>query len=458
MGKGCDSQIFVSGGCGVWHSFLPAVVFLLFGKLLLTAIHQLKRSRIMNKNYLFLKALLIGLTLTSISSVLLVGCKDGDSLWDSIIPETDEEPTSTQIEGYVFYPAVQPATDANIAQLRAPSGFKINKFADGIGKPRILVADGNGHIYASDREAGIVMMLTDADSDGMSENTKTVATIKQAHGLSMHNGKMYIAAVNEVYVADINPDGTLGQPKMIIDDLPDGGQHPNRTIAFGPDNKMYLSVGSTCNSCPEPNPENATLLRADEDGSNRKVFAKGLRNTIGFGWHPATSELWGMDHGIDWLGDNEQKEEVNQIKQGADYGWPYIYGEGKYNPGDRPQGDTTYQQYLQKTTLPTLTYQAHSAPMAMAFYSGAMFPGEYKNDAFVAMRGSWNRSEPVGYKIVRLHFENNKPVRFDDFVTGFIVNDKKAHFGRVVGLTVHKDGSLLFSDDTNGVIYRVSYQ
>jgi hypothetical protein len=182
MGKGCDSQIFVINGCGVWHSFLPAVVFLLFGKSLLTAIHQLKRSRIMNKNYLFLKALLIGLTLTSISSVLLVGCKDGDSLWDSIIPETDEEPTSTQIEGYVFYPAVQPATDANIAQLRAPSGFKINKFADGIGKPRILVADGNGHIYASDREAGIVMMLTDADSDGMSENTKTVATIKQAHG------------------------------------------------------------------------------------------------------------------------------------------------------------------------------------------------------------------------------------------------------------------------------------
>ena len=417
-----------------------------------------KNQQIMRQHYSILKTFQLGWALTAFFVTLTFSCKDGDSFWDSIIPETDKEATSTQIEGYVFYPAVQPATEANIAQLRVPAGFKINKFAEGIGKPRILVSDGNGHIYASDREAGLVIMLTDANGDGVSDNVKTVATIKQVHGLAIHNGKMFMVAVNEAYVADLNPDGTLGIPKMIIDDLPDGGQHPNRTIAFGPDNKMYLSVGSTCNSCPEPNPENATMLRAEEDGSNRKIFAKGLRNTIGFGWHPQTSEFWGLDHGIDWLGDNEQKEEVNQIKQGADYGWPYIYGEGKYNPGDRPKGDTTYSQYLQKTTLPAITYQAHSAPMSMSFYSGAMFPEEYRNDAFVAMRGSWNRSEPVGYKIVRLHFENGKPVRFDDFVTGFIVNNKKAHFGRVVGVTVHKDGSLLFSDDTNGVIYRVSFQ
>ncbi|TLV04034.1 sorbosone dehydrogenase family protein [Dyadobacter luticola] len=395
--------------------------------------------------------------LVLILAVAVTGCKDGDSFWESFIPETDEEPTSTQIEGYVFYPAVQPATDANIAQLKVPAGFAVNKFTDGVGKPRILVVGDQGQVYASDREAGIVMMFTDNNNDGVADNKKTVATIKQVHGLSIHNGKMYMVAVKEVYVADMNPDGTLGQPRMLISDLPDGGQHPNRTIGFGPDNKMYLTVGSTCNSCPEPNGENATILRADEDGSNRKVFAKGLRNTIGFGWHPQTSELWGMDHGIDWLGDDEQKEEVNQIKQGADYGWPYIYGEGKYNPGDRPEGDTTYQQYLQKTTLPTLTYQAHSAPMSMAFYNGSGFPAEYQNDAFVAMRGSWNRSKPVGYKIVRMHFENGKPVRFEDFVTGFIVNNNRAHFGRLVGVAVHKDGSLLFSDDTNGVVYRVSY-
>jgi glucose/arabinose dehydrogenase len=387
-----------------------------------------------------------------------ISCDDDNDFWDAFIPETDKEATSVQVEGYVFYPALQAATDQNVAQLKVPAGFKVAKFAQDLGKPRILVTSANGHVYASDREAGIVMMLNDTDADGVADDKKTVATIKQVHGLHIYNNKLYMAAVKEVYVADMNADGTLSQPRMLISDLPDGGQHPNRTLAFGPDKKMYISVGSTCNACPESNPENATLLRADEDGSNRKVFAKGLRNTIGFGWHPETNELWGMDHGIDWLGDNEQKEELNQIKPGADYGWPYIYGGGKYNPGDRPKRDTTYQQYLQKTTLPTLTYQAHSAPMAMTFYTGSQFPGEYQNDAFIAMRGSWNRSSPVGYKIARVHFENGKPVRFEDFLTGFIVDNNRAHFGRLVGLAVHRDGSLLFSDDTNGVIYRVSYQ
>jgi glucose/arabinose dehydrogenase len=391
-------------------------------------------------------------------AVFTLGCDKDSDFWKAMIPETDKDPTSTQVNGYVFYPALRPASEQNVSQLKVQTGFTISKFAEGLGKPRMLVAGESGQVYASDREAGIVMMLKDQDGDGKAEEKKTVANIKQVHGLYIHKNRMYMVAVRQVYVADIQPDGTLGQPTMLISDLPDGGQHPNRTISFGPDDKMYLSVGSTCNSCPEPNPENATMLRAEEDGSNRKIFAKGLRNTIGFAWHPQTKQLWGMDHGIDWLGDDEQKEELNLINQNADYGWPYIYGEGKYNPGDRPKGDTTYQQYLAKTTLPSLTYQAHSAPMAMVFYTGNQFPEQYRNDAFVAMRGSWNRSSPVGYSIVRIHFEEGKPVRFEDFVTGFIVENNKAHFGRLAGLTTHKDGSLLFSDDTNGVIYRVTHQ
>ncbi|HEV7379516.1 MAG TPA: PQQ-dependent sugar dehydrogenase [Dyadobacter sp.] len=400
----------------------------------------------------------LALGCTMFFAMATLSCDKDSDFWNAFIPETDKEPTSTQINGYVFYPALRPASDQNVAQLKTTAGFKVSKFAEGLGKPRMLVSSESGHVYASDREAGIVMMLRDTDGDGKADEKKTVANIKQVHGLYIHKNRMYMVAVKQVYVADIQPDGSLDQPSMLISDLPDGGQHPNRTLAFGPDEKMYLSVGSTCNSCPEPNPENATMLRAEEDGSNRKVFAKGLRNTIGFGWHPQTKQLWGMDHGIDWLGDDEQKEELNVITQNADYGWPYVYGEGKYNPGDRPKGDTTYQQYLSKTTLPMLTYQAHSAPMAMAFYTGSQFPAEYRNDAFVAMRGSWNRSSPVGYKIVRIHFEEGKPVRFEDFVTGFTIEDNKSHFGRLAGLTVHKDGSLLFSDDTNGVIYQVTYQ
>jgi glucose/arabinose dehydrogenase len=389
---------------------------------------------------------------------LTLSCEMDEDFWDSIIPETDEETTQTQISGFVFKPALVPASDERIQQLEVPEGFRVQKFAENLGKPRILAAGSDGHIYVSDREAGVVTLLEDTDGDGTADRIETVANIKQAHGLTIHENKLYIVAVREVYSADVNSDGTLGEPVLLTDALPDGGQHPNRTIAFGPDGMMYVTVGSTCNACPETNPLNATIVRADADGSDLMIFAKGLRNTIGFGWHPETGELWGMDHGIDWLGDEEQKEELNLLVEGADYGWPYIFGDGKYNPGDRPRGDTTYQQYLSKTTLPVLQYTAHAAPLDMVFYNGNQFPEEYNGDAFVAFRGSWNRSSPVGYKVARLRFENGEPTGFEDFLTGFLVNNNQAHFARPVGLAVHTDGSLLVSDDTNGVVYRVFYE
>ena len=407
-----------------------------------------------------MKAWLPSLLFLCLLSPLLSSCGDEDEdVLETNIPETDKDPTTGMFGGAIFRPGVQMTTDELVQQLKVPTGFKVNKFADGMGKPRIMAINSAGQVYVTDREAGVVMLLQDTNGDGLSDQKTTVANIPQAHGLAMYNGKLYVVAVKELYSFTMNMDGSLTNKETLITDLPDGGQHPNRTIAFGPDNMLYISVGSTCNSCPEPNPENATMLIANPNGTDRKVFAKGLRNTIGFGWHPQTGELWGMDHGIDWLGDDEQKEELNKIVRGANYGWPYIYGEGKYNPGDRPKGDTTYQQYLQLTTLPSLTYQAHAAPMAMAYYTGTQFPAEYQNDALVAMRGSWNRTSPVGYKVVRVHFENGQPTRFDDFLTGFLINGNTHHFARLVGVAVNpRDGSLLVSDDTNGVIYRVSRQ
>lgn len=403
------------------------------------------------------------MVLWGILATSLLGSCSKDEVFNTQIPETNQQPTAAQIQGNVFEPALVAATDARIAQLKVPAGFSIAKFADQLGKPRMLAVSETGNVYVTSRAAGTVTLLRDTNNDGQADQKQVVATINDVHGITIYSGKMYLATIHEVFSAPINANGTLGTPQQLIGNLPDAGQHPNRTIAFGPDGFMYITVGSTCNACADTNPESATMLRANPDGTGRRIFARGLRNTIGFGWHPETKELYGFDHGIDWLGDEQQKEELNVIKDGAFYGWPYIYGDGNYSPHPRPMGDTTYAQILAKTTLPVLQYDAHAAPLGMVFYTAASgaassFPAEYKNDAIATMRGSWNRSQPSGYNVVRVHFESGKPVRIDNLVTGFVVDNNQAQFGRPVGIATMPDGSLLFSDDNNGIIYRLSYK
>src|SRR6202000_78568 len=236
---------------------------------------------------------------------------------------------------------------------------------------------------------------------------------------------------------------------------PDAGQHNTRTVQIGPDGMMYISVGSTCNECAEPNPENATILRASPDGKSRSIFASGLRDTVSWGWQPQTGELWGMDNGIDALGDNQQPEELNHIEKGKRYGWPYLFGDNQPNPHLDPPGGLQKSELARTNIAMVLGYTAHAAPMQMSFYNASQFPAEYQGDAFVSMRGSWNRKPPSGYEVVRIHFKNGEPVSIDPFVTGFVTS--QGEYGRLVGNAVANDGSLLFCDDRNGVIYRVSY-
>ena len=418
------------------------------------------------------------------------------------------------VTGTVLEPTPLPFEDALLKRLKVPDGFTIKVFARNLGNARWMQVMPNGDIYLSRRSAGDVLLLRDKNKDGVVDGRATVAqNIKYVHGLATRNGLLYIYADKFVYTAKIRPDGTLETPKIIISDLPDSGQHTARTVAFGPDGMMYLSVGSTCNDCIDANPENATLVRAMPDGSGRDVYARGLRHLVGFGWHPQTKQLWGMDHGSDWHGDDQPPEELNRVVQNGHYGWPFCYADKKvdqYVYLDPP--NTTKLAFCPTTTPATMTYTAHSAPIGFAFYGGnpatsASFPLEYRRDAFAAMRGSWNRSTPSGYEVVRVRFnEAGQPMGIEPFVTGWLIPasevsgatssgvvstpntmspttpaapnatpsssaadvgavastpaereeaTRPAQFGRVAGVAVWTDGSLLIAEDQGGVIYRV---
>ncbi|KQQ36008.1 PEBP family protein [Duganella sp. Leaf126] len=366
--------------------------------------------------------------------------------------------TRVAIAAAIVKPDKVAATPERIAALKAPAGFTVSAFATGLKNIRIIAVAPDGTIYVSRRDQGDVLMLRDANGDGRADGPPViVANRAGAHGLAIRDGKLYLATVKEVFVADIRSDGTLGPLTLIIDDLPDAGQHPNRTLAFGPDGMLYISAGSTCNVCNESNPENATMLRASPDGKQRTIFASGLRNTIGFDWHPRTGEFWGMDHGIDFLGDDEQPEEVNKLELGKQYGWPHVYGAGAIYPQSTPQGDISKADWKAHSTPMVVGYTAHAAPMQMLFYRGAAFPAQYQGDAFVTMRGSWNRASPSGYEIVRIRFADGQARSVEPFVTGFLTDGGKTHIARPVGLAMARDGALLMADDANGVLYRVAY-
>jgi glucose/arabinose dehydrogenase len=344
------------------------------------------------------------------------------------------------------------------AKLVVGPGFEVSTFATGLGKPRILAVASDGTVYATRRDAGDVIMLRDGNGDGKADPPVIVARRPQMHGIALDGSKVYLVTVKELFVTDRKSDGTFGPLQRLIDDLPDAGQHADRTIAIGPDGMLYLSVGSTCNACDETNPENATMLRIKPDGSSRTVYASGLRNTIGFAFNPKTKALFGFDHGIDWLGDDDQGEELNEIVKDHQYGWPYIYADHKRNPQDEPPGEITMEQWDRMSTPPVLLQTAHAAPMQMAFYQGTQFPSEFQGDAFVAFHGSWNRKVPSGYEVARVRFQQGKPVKIETFLNGFLVNlgsERWGTIGRPFGLAITPDGSLLVGDDLNGVIYRV---
>ncbi|TNC66629.1 YbhB/YbcL family Raf kinase inhibitor-like protein [Rubellimicrobium roseum] len=374
----------------------------------------------------------------------------------------DPKNAAVTVVGHVVEPLQIEATDERVDSLALPDGFEISVFARDLVNPRMIRVADDGTVYVTRRDVGDVVMLRDADGNGEAEVREVVATRPQMHGIEIDGDTVYLITVEDIYRTTRAADGTFGELERIVQGLPAAGQHPNRMVVRGPDGNLYVSVGSTCNACAESDPRHATMLRFRPDGTGETIFASGLRNTIGYAFEPGTGALWSMDMGIDWLGDNEQPEEINLIVEGAQYGWPYVYADDRLNPQDYPANGLTIEDWAAQSTDPEGFWTPHASPMQMAFYTGEAFPEDYRGDAFLPMRGSWNRNPPSGYEVVRIDFENGEPVGIEPFITGFLMEDAESpsgwgQMGRLAGLAQGPDGALYLSDDTGGVIYRIVY-
>lgn len=369
-------------------------------------------------------------------------------LFSSIAAAAPEGPYRTSnASGTLTRPNKEPFAEDKLRRLKLPAGFKIAVFAKDIKGARMMV-QANGAIYVSQPSEGTISVIRDGVAEPL------VTGLKKVHGLALaKDGALYAVALKEIYRIDLKTK----QKKLVVGNLPDVGQHENRSIGISPDNKIYVSIASNCNACNDPNEDMATMQVMELDGTKRRTFSKGLRDTIGFDWNPTTRELWGMDHGTDWRGDDLPPEELNLLADGSNYGWPYCYLDKKPDPNliDDPEPETK-EQYCAKTVAPVATITAHSAPIGFRFYTGTMFPARYQGGAFVALHGSWNRKTPVGYDIQFIPFKDGKAGKPEPFVSGWLTQGKPAIFGRPAGLLVLADGSLLVSDDMNGVIYRIS--
>ena len=332
-------------------------------------------------------------------------------------------------------------------RLFVPAGFQVSLFAEGLSGPRAMALAPDGAVYVSLSSSGVILRLKDADGDGDADSSRVVRSkLNGPYGLAFRGDTLYFAEVTSV--KRLNPGAT--EPVTLISGLPSGG-HSTRTIVFGPDQRMYLSVGSSCNLCPDTNPLRAAVFQYSLDGKSRRVFATGLRNSVGLAFHPESGELWATNNDRDNLGDDVPPERINILQEDGWYGWPYCYLPNTPNP-DAPQP----ARACGDVEPPAITFQAHSAPLGMRFYTANGFPAGYRGDAFVAYHGSWNRTVPTGAKVVRVEVENGRPVSIDDFVVGWQL-PSGSRWGRPVDVLVASDGALLISDDQGGRIWRVSY-
>ena len=353
--------------------------------------------------------------------------------------------------------ALQPLmalAEADLSKLELASGFHIAIYAEGVANARSLTLGDDGTVYVGTRTEGKVYALPDADGDGQVDRVITVASgLNMPNGVAYYQGDLYVAEIQRIirYKNIAATRDRSPRSEVVYDWFPKDAHHGWKYLRVGPYGKLYTAVGGPCNICLRKDEIYATLVRLNPDGSDFEIYAHGIRNTVGFDWHPETKELWFNDNGRDWLGDDVPPDELNHAaKPDQHFGFPYCHA------GTIPDPEYGKEKNCQRFVAPAWRYPAHVAPLGMRFYTGQQFPAAYRHQLFVAQHGSWNRSVPQGYRIVVIKFDKDRPVAEDVFAHGWLPKQGRV-WGRPVDILQMPDGALLVSDDLGGRIYRISY-
>ena len=345
------------------------------------------------------------------------------------------------------------ASDSTEGLISLPPGFSISTYAENVPDARSMTISPGNILFVGSMEAGRVYAVIDRDKDFKADEVITIAKgLTMPNGVALHDGDLYVAEVHRIikYKDIENHLHNPGEPEVVFDSLPREKWHGWKFIRFGPDDKLYVPIGAPCNVCEPKDPRFATITRMNADGNGFEIYARGVRNSVGFDWQPGTNELWFTDNGRDMMGDNLPPDELNHAPHaGMHFGFPYLHGKNVYDPEYGSRADNII------FTKPACELGPHVAALGMRFYTGKMFPAEYTNQIFIAEHGSSNRTEPIGYRVSLVKLHNSTSIGYEIFAQGWL--QPNSILGRPVDIEIMPDGSLLISDDYSGKIYRVTY-